>query len=329
MALPVPEFIYLAPFQGITDAVFRTSLARWFGGVDAVFTPYISGTGIEKVSKNKLADVMPNVNQGVRTIPQMLSRDAAEMLLLSQALASLGYTEANWNLGCPFPRVARKLRGSGMLPHPELVGQILSSLYSSDFPLKLSVKMRTGYNHHEEIHAMIGVLNQFPLSEVIIHPRTGKQLYKGDASPEAFQSVLPSVKHPVAWNGDIFSVEKYDDLQARFPSVNRWMIGRGALMNPALPLAIKDPVAFRKLDTRKALTLFLNDIYQVTFCRNEGRTAVVSRMKSVWVYLCESFENPVDVFRIIRKTRTPDEYLDAERRILNEFDLKTTPAANS
>lgn len=315
--------LYLAPFQGITDAIFRTSFNRHFGGLDAAFTPYISGTGTEKVSKNKLVDVLPAVNQSVRTIPQMLSKDADEMLLLSESLASLGYTEANWNMGCPFPRVAHKQRGSGMLPYPELVRQILDKLYQGGMPVRLSVKMRTGYNGHEEILAMIGVLNDFPLSEIIVHPRTGKQLYKGEASESAFAAITDRVKAPLAWNGDIFSVEKFRYLQEKFPSVQRWMIGRGALINPALPLMISNPEAAKSLDMRKALAGFLHDIYTETYHRNEGRTAVVSRMKSIWVYLRESFENPTEAFRVIRKTRTPEEYLDAEMKVIAEAPLKS------
>lgn len=313
--------LYLAPFQGITDAVYRTSLARWFGGVNAVFTPYISGTGVEKVSKNKLVDVMPLANQGVRTIPQMLSKDAGEMLLLGKALADLGYTEANWNLGCPFPRVANKKRGSGLLPFPEMVRAILETLFNSDFPLQLSVKMRTGYFEHSEVFEMLETLQQFPITEITMHPRTGKQLYSGDASESAFADAEALTQLPLVWNGDIFTVSKWHHLSQKFPRVDRWMIGRGALMNPALPLAIADYEAYRQLDKLKALSGFLSDIYQVTYARNEGRSVVVSRMKAVWVYLCHSFADPVNAFRLIRKTRTPDDYLDAERRVLNEFEL--------
>ncbi|HAQ64602.1 MAG TPA: dihydrouridine synthase [Bacteroidales bacterium] len=314
--------LYLAPFQGITDAIYRTSFNRYFGGLDAAFTPYISGTGTEKVSKNKLIDVLPEVNQAIRTIPQILSKDADEMLLLSKSLAALGYSEVNWNMGCPFSRVARKQRGSGMLPYPELVRQILDKLYQEGMPLGLSVKMRTGYNGHEDILAMIDVLNDFPLTEVIVHPRTGKQLYKGEASETAFSAIVDKVKSPLAWNGDIFSVEKFRELQDKFPSIQRWMIGRGALINPVLPLMISHPDAAKSIDWRKALSGFLQDIYLETYYRNEGRTAVVSRMKSLWVYLRESFENPTEAFRVIRKTRTPEEYLEAEMKVIADAELK-------
>jgi len=310
------ELIYLAPFQGITDAIYRSSLARHFGGIDAAFTPYISGTGIEKVSKNKLTDVMPAANLAVRTIPQILSKDAGEMMLLAKSLADLGYTEINWNMGCPFPRVARKQRGSGLLPYPETVRKILDELFQNALPVKLSVKMRTGYADHAEATAMAAVLNDYPLSEVIVHPRTGKQLYKGEASEDAFAVVYNLICHPLAWNGDIFSVERFRELQSRFPAVKRWMIGRGALQNPALPLAIADIQAYHRLDLPLAFHHFLQDIFTETYNRNEGRTAVVSRMKGIWVYLCHGFTDPLEAFRIVRKTKTPEEYLDASARVL-------------
>lgn len=320
--MPSSCILYLAPFQGITDAIYRSSLARHFGGIDAAFTPYISGTGTGKVSRNKLTDVMPSANQDVTTIPQILSKDAGEMMLLAKSLADLGYTEVNWNLGCPFPRVARKQRGSGLLPYPETVRQILDELFQNGFPVKLSVKMRTGYSDHGEAVAMATVLNDYPLSEVIVHPRTGKQLYKGEASMEAFAVVAGLIRHPLAWNGDIFSVERMVELQTRFPAVNRWMIGRGALQNPALPLAIADRQACHRLDLPHVFHRFLQDIYDETYHRNEGRTAVVSRMKGIWVYLCRGFVDPLEAFRIIRKTKTPEEYLGASARVLAECPIK-------
>ena len=41
--------------------------------------------------------------------------------------------------------------------------------------------MRAGLNSAEEIKNVIPVLNEFPLSEIILHPRVAKQLYSGDS----------------------------------------------------------------------------------------------------------------------------------------------------
>lgn len=314
---------YLAPFQGITDAIYRVSYHKYFGGFDKYFAPYISGTGDVKVAKSKLKDVWPEYNIDTHTIPQFLSKDANEVLLLLEAFSALGYSEANWNLGCPFQKVAGKKRGSGLLPYADEIKSILQQVKDKGIPIDLSIKMRTGYKTDRDIFPLLDVFEEFDINEIIIHPRTGIQLYKGLASADVFEECLSKTTHSLGWNGDIVDLKSFNTLSQRFPNINLWMIGRGALSHPGLALWLKDPNLYNHDDFKEKIFNFTKDIYDATLTRTQGINQVIDRMKPIWLYLSRSFSDPNAAFRRIRKTTEAREYLLAvEETLKNEILLR-------
>ncbi len=233
--------LILAPMQGLTELLFRRAFHRCFpGAFDYAISPFISLThGNLRDAEKKLTDVLPQNNRdAMPLIPQILGYENAEFVDLANRLFDLGYQEVNWNLGCPMRRVAHKHRGSGMLPYPDEIRSVLEYVLPRIKP-SLSVKIRLGYYCADEIDAVVPVLNDFPLDNVTIHPRIGKQMYSGRPDLQKLQKVLPSVHHRVIYNGDVFSVADYKKIRLLFPSVNHVMIGRGALYNPMLPIQIR------------------------------------------------------------------------------------------
>ena len=170
----------LGPFQGITDAPFRNVFKQHFGGIDKFYTPFFTGIQKDHAKNLQVEEIDPRCNDVEHLTPQILSTDAEEILRFATQCKQLGYKEINLNMGCPFPRVANKKRGSGFLPYPERVDEVFSALFER-IDVKFSVKCRLGYFSPDEIYPIIEVFNKYPLSELIIHPRIGKQLYKGEA----------------------------------------------------------------------------------------------------------------------------------------------------
>lgn len=300
--------IYLAPFQGITGQVFRTCYANHFEGVDAMFTPYFAGINHDsRLSEKKKIELQNTVENGIPVIPQILSKDAGEIIRFAGILKNLGFTELNWNLGCPYPQVANKKRGSGMLPYPALVAEILEKVFDKT-EINFSIKCRLGYFSPAEIDELVPVFNRFPLSELIIHPRIGKQLYSGSADPEKFTHIENQVRMPVVYNGDIFAKEDFIGLQQKFPSVTHWMIGRGILSDPFLPARIKGLAL--PADKKKQLRKFIENLYLEYRRSTNDSLATIGFMKEYWRYLSESIEDPHKVLKKIKKVRSFDEYED-------------------
>ena len=165
--------IYFAPLQESTDFVYRKAHALHFGGIDKYFSPYLLIQKDGGIKKSHLRDTAPENCSGYSLVPQILAGNGSDFLFLAKHLENMGYEEINWNLGCPYPMVTRKGMGSGLLPQPEKIREILDSSLPK-LNSRISVKMRAGLVSADEIFQVVPVLNDYPLAEVIFHPRTAK-----------------------------------------------------------------------------------------------------------------------------------------------------------
>jgi tRNA-dihydrouridine synthase len=300
-------FLYLAPIRGLTDALFRETLASHFEGFDAAVAPFITPQKKSLYEDKQIRDVLPENNNKLPIVPQLLHTDADDFLVLARRLADLGYKHINWNLGCPAPMVARKKRGSGLLPFPNEIVALLDKVLP-ELEIELSIKTRLGFNDHSETRALLPELNRFKLKEIIIHTRLGKQLYKGTTDPEGFGICRQLSEHPLTYNGDINDVETFRSLAARFPTVNRWMIGRGALSNPFLTEEIKGYP--RQSEEKRKLRLynFHNELFSRYTERLSGPSHLLGRVKHLWLYLIHSFPGNNKLLKKILKSNTPEGY---------------------
>lgn len=129
--------------------------------------------------------------------------------------------------------------GSGLINSPEKIKDILYQVHNES-DIIVSMKMRLGYENSEEILKTLPILDAYPLKNIAIHARIGKQLYKGGVNLDAFQNCIENTKHILYYNGDITSISKFKEMQERFPSINHWMIGRGLISDPFSPSMIKN-----------------------------------------------------------------------------------------
>lgn len=314
-------FLSLGPFQGITDAPFRNVFKRHFGGIDKFYTPFFTGIHKEEHAKNLQGEeIDPHYNDVETLTPQILSTDAEEILRFAKQCQQLGYKEINLNMGCPFPRVANKKRGCGFLPYPDKVEAMLERVFE-EIDIKFSVKCRLGYFDPKEIDAILPIFNKFPISELIIHPRIGKQLYKGEADVERFKALIPYINAPLVYNGDIVSEESFNRISNAVQPVNQFMLGRGILANPFLAEQIKNDKASTH-DKMERLHNYVIDLYEDRLHHAGGSPKVLGRMKELWSYLMNSFEEPQVVWRKIKKINALKEYEEAVETIFKEIAIK-------
>lgn len=113
----IMKAIYAAPLQGYTEAAWRNAHSEVFGGVDAYYTPFVR---LEKGSiRNKdRRELLPEQNKVNRLIPQVVASEAEEFDQLVRMVTALGYREIDLNMGCPFPLIANRGKGSGLLAFP-------------------------------------------------------------------------------------------------------------------------------------------------------------------------------------------------------------------
>ena len=309
--------IYLAPVQGITDRIYRNLFPLYFKGVDLAIAPFIPSVKKMKPENNLLRELHPDNNTGIPTIPQIMSSVPDDFTMLANALYDIGCGTVNWNLGCPFPMVVKKGGGAGMLCYPDRIESFLEKAMPELKP-KLSIKLRIGLTYPEEVLELIPIFNQYPLEELIIHPRTGKQMYEGKVDLDMFEQCLNLSKHRVVYNGDIDSAEKYQMLSKRFGAVDRWMIGRGLLANPFLAERIKFNTEKPYAEKIKILQAFHDQLFTEYSKILSGPSHIVNKMKEIWTYMGYFFENGDKIRKKINKTHHRDNYIDIVNKVFSE-----------
>lgn len=298
-------FIYLAPLQGVTNSIYQKAHYQQIKGIDVYCNPFIK-VQLQRPKHKKSKLPLESAGRGYEMLPQLISNNSREFIQFDQDIKALGYYEFNWNLGCPFKTVVRKKRGAGLLPYPGLVKQILDEVMDK-LQCRLSVKCRLGLEDKKELKALMPIFNQYPVKEIIIHPRLGKQQYLGEVDIQAFQECLSLSQHDVVYNGDIFNRERYAELKALFPQVIKWMIGRGALANPFLPAQLKG-IQYSYEEKLKQVTALHQAVAEGYEAVLQGPAHFLHKMKEFWFFQSRLFETGEQFFNRLKKTKNRDAY---------------------
>lgn len=309
--------LYLAPLQGYTEFLFRNAYTRHFGGVDRAIAPFIpSGLGVT-IKPRRIRDLWKEYNELLPVDPQIIGKSAPEIVPVGKYLFDYGYDTLNINMGCPISTIRAKMRGSGILAYPEMVEMLLEKLYT-ELQNKISLKIRLGNESAEEVKELMPILNQFPLKELIIHPRVGTQMYEGNVDLDAFSWCVENAKAPIVYSGDIFDLSTFRKMQRQFPSIDRWMIGRGLLFSPFLPEIIKkDDSSWVKDDIHRFWD-FHEDLEKQILRYRERPKNQLNKLKEYWRYFSQAFQNSEDYF--YRVSRASD--LESFRLVIREIQEK-------
>ena len=303
-----------SPLQGFTDFRFRNAFHKYFGGIDTFYSPYIKLNGKLVIKGSYERDILPENNTTLEVIPQIITSDANEFLFVAKYVQELGYKELNWNLGCPYPMVAKCGMGSGLIKNTDQIEHILKRVHN-ETDIIVSMKMRMGYENPTEILDVFPILDQYPIKNIAIHARIGKQLYKGGVDLDSFQNCLAHTKHKIYYNGDITSVAKFQEMQKRFPSIDHFMIGRGLIADPFLPSMIKNNTTEYPKNRFEIFEAFHDTIYQEYDAYLSGPTPIRMKMLGFWEYFSESFSNPQKTYKKIKKAGNSKNYEIAVKEI--------------
>ena len=291
MALPI-EF---APLEGVTDAVFRRTHRAHFPGVSRYFIPFISPTQNLRFTARELSAISPERNAGLFAVPQVLTKDASHFLWAAQALFDMGYGEVNLNAGCPSGTVTAKGKGAGMLSDVSALSWFLDEIYANA-PLKVSIKTRIGVTRPEEFARLLEVYARYPVHELIIHPRTRSEMYRGTPHREVIADALAQTKLPIVYNGDLFTAADCRALEAMYPGLRALMLGRGLIANPALAREYAGGAPLEKDELRA----FTDDLLRAYLAEYPANVAL-GRMREVMKHIVCCFEQPEKPRKAIRK----------------------------
>ena len=343
---------YLAPMEGNTGYIFRNTYHRYYEPMDRYFTPFICHRGL---SRRERMDVLPEHNEGLNVIPQILTSSTGEFLDIAGSLAGLGYREVNLNLGCPSGTVVKKGRGAGMLADPAGLRAFLNEIFEKS-PVKISIKTRLGMENDSVWPELLEIFSEFPLTELIVHPRIQQDFYKKPVRPGAYaaadehEGVLEAGagSRRLCYNGDIFTPEGFLRFYSAFPKTGAVMLGRGILKNPELTSEIKKICRERAGDSsaagvdsvsgaeskreiprfiavegeylpvadRERFRKFHAALVEGYREAMDGDKNVLFKMKEFWYYAGQSFPDAKKELKQIKKAQNLQEYKGAVASIL-------------
>ena len=336
---------YMAPLEEVTGYVFRNAYHAHFYPFDKYFAPFVAA----KEQKGRLFnykernDILPENNRGIILIPQILTNNSEAFIRTARGMREYGYEEINLNLGCPSKTVVNGGRGSGFLQDREGLRKFLDKIFEQ-LDMKISIKTRLGRYEPEEIGPLMEIFNDYPLEELIIHPRVQKDFYKNQPNLGAFHDAVEESKIPLCYNGDIFTPESYEEMKREFPQVDTFMLGRGILMNPALLDLIRmrektdvkkttdiDVTEWKKEETsrkmqsadryKKEIHAFLEQIKCDYLEVGMGEKNTLFKLKELWAYMGQNAPEAKKALKRIRKSQSMADYDSASREALEDFIL--------
>ena len=243
--------------------------------------------------------------------PQAIVRDADEAARLFDALQGLGHTAIDLNLGCPFPMQVHAGRGSGLLAHADRVGAILDEAARRP-ECRFSAKMRLGWDSAEEATALLPLLNASCLDRIVLHPRLGRQQYKGVPDLEAFDRFHDGCTKPLVYNGDIATAADAREVTRRWPGLAGLMVGRGLLANPLLAREMGGEAHSTEERTRAFMAIHDALLRHATQTL-QGDSQVLSHMRALWEYPPEGVD--ARTVKRLRKSGTLRTYREALRGV--------------
>ena len=249
-------------------------------------------------------------------VPQLIAPSIEKAETILSLFIEKGYKEADINLGCPFPLLAKRHNGSGILPYPDEVKTLLG--LTLKYPqISFSVKMRLGWENPDECLQLAPILNDLPLRHITMHPRLGKQQYKGSVDLNGFDAFLNVCQHPLIYNGDINCPDDVHRIRQQFPALAGVMIGRGLLANPALALEYKENRTLTPDEMKEKLHIMHTSVYNQYAAQLEGGDGqLLNKMKTFWEYLAPNADRKL--MKAIHKSTNISKYYQAVSAFFNQ-----------
>lgn len=314
---------YYAPMEGITGYIYRNLQAKYFAPADYYVTPFIAPNQKKEMRPKEKRDVLPENNVGLQVIPQIIGNRADEFIETAKQLREMGYKEININLGCPSGTVTAKGKGAGFLSNPDGLERFLDEIFDGLPDMNISIKTRIGRFGVDEFPDILELFNQYPVCELMIHPRVQKEFYKGKLHLEQFAYALEHSTNPLCYNGNLFRPADVEELYRRWnPSdyiaLDGMMIGRGMIANPALIEEIKGEGQLDKMRLKAFLEELTGRYAEVL----SGDVVVLQKMKELWHYMLCMFTNAEEYGKTIRKTGSLREYRITVNRLFQEQEIR-------
>ncbi len=235
--MPRP-FFALAPMSGVTDAAYRSIIAR-YGRPDLMCTEFVPADGLDSAGRDNLRYNLWKSEAERPVVAQIYGGTPESYIGAARFIAELGFDGVDINMGCPARVVEKRRAGAALIRHQRLARQIVAAAQEGAGELPVSVKTRIGYSENEIEHWLACLIAAQPAA-VTIHARTrdeeSRVPARWDVIAEAVRiarEIEPNAERRplIVGNGDVASLEEARRRAAE-TGCDGVMIGRGIFGNP-------------------------------------------------------------------------------------------------
>jgi tRNA-dihydrouridine synthase len=251
--------------------------------------------------------------KGVPLVVQLIGHSPEPLVTAARAAQAAGAVHINLNMGCPYGRTTSGFTGGAMLRRPEELEETITALRRA-VTGTFSVKLRAGYDDHEQIFSLLPLFEAAGVDFLVLHPRTVVQEYGGRADHTVTARVVRKTRLPVIANGDIRDAATGVRVLEETGAAGL-MLGRGAIADPLLFQRLRGQAPAEPEHEERGIMLrrYLSEAtarYREIFC---GDTQVLGKLKAILAPMTDpDFEKTL---RDMRRTKT----LCAFTRMIDEL----------
>ncbi len=234
-AFAIHPKVLLAPMAGVTDAPFRRQAIAFgcrYVVSEMVASEFLAAAQPEAIRRTAAADPRAPL------VIQLAGREARWMARGAALARDAGADVIDINMGCPAKKVTSGWSGAALMREPDLALSLVEAVVAAAGGARVTLKMRLGWDETRLNAADIARRAAAAgIGMIVVHGRTRRQFYQGEADWGAVAPVAAAVSIPVIVNGDIASAAQARSA-LKASGAAGVMVGRAALGRPWLPGAI-------------------------------------------------------------------------------------------
>lgn len=229
--LKLPCNAAFSPLAGVSDYPFRKMARKYFPGL--IFCEMVKMDALVRndINTYRLLDYSSDMHP----IGAQLCGSKPEYAApCARIIEDLGFDVLDLNCGCPVDKVTKDGSGSGLLRHPEKIGELLLKL-TGVVDIPVTVKVRAGWDEDSiNVKEVTKIAEQAGAKAIFIHGRTRQQAYRGPANWGYIKDAV-SVKRDILifGNGDIINEEAAEKVFTD-SGCDGILLSRATMGNPAV-----------------------------------------------------------------------------------------------
>ena len=231
--------LILSPLTTVGNLPFRRICAEY--GADNTVSEMALIYNLNRTQPSEWSLLRRHTSETCFGLQVAVSKDwDAETFAKSIAASGFSYDYIDINCGCPVDLIVSKGCGCGLWEKKARLRSVVKALVDYQ-PKPVTIKCRIGDDESDpQLHKQIAEYEGWGASAVTIHGRSRRQRYTKLANWDYVERCAKLTQLPVIGNGDIMSHIDVNEHKAACPTIDSYMLGRGALIKPWVFQEIKE-----------------------------------------------------------------------------------------